>query len=393
MHRLFDADPRAAPRAASPADVVVYFDPPVHQLRRDSLFDRESNPYAGDKILAPYAAVHERLAERGIDAHTADLLPDRPDGRRNVLISYGMPDRMPAHTVRKYRALASRPDVVLSAFFAMECPIVEPGLYEQLPVFARQFRRVLSWSDTPSLLPFTGVPVATMPFRWPQSFDLVHDELWESRDRGFLVMINTNKLPRLYVDELYTARLRAVEYFQQFGEIDLYGRYWHSAPRRVGKTRTPATFRRLGMKGWELKQRLLPDPLYVAAAKADRGSVRSKSATLARYRFALCFENSVLRGWMTEKLFDCFFVGTVPIYWGAPEILDVVPAACFIDMRQFRDFAELRAFLHALSPAEVDGYRDAARRYLASDRFAEFRLAAWVELHARIVADDTGLVV
>ena len=392
MHES-NVGPSAAPHVASPDDVVVYFDPPVHQLRRDSLFDRESNPYAGDKILAPYAAVHQRLAERGIEAHTADLLPDRPDGRRNILISYGMPDRMPSHTVRKYQALASRPDVVLSAFFAMECPIVEPGLYERLPEFAGQFRRVLSWSDTASLLPFTEVPVDTESFRWPQSFDRVHDELWETCDRAFLVMINTNKLPRLYVDELYTARLRAVHFFQAFGEIDLYGRYWNAAPRRVGKTRTPATFRRLGMKAWELRQRLLPDPLYVAAAAADRGSVRSKSSTLARYRFALCFENSVLRGWMTEKLFDCFFVGTIPIYWGAPEILDVVPKECFIDMRQFTDFAELRAFLHALTPAAVDGYREAARDYLASARFAEFRLTAWVELHARIVADDTGLAV
>jgi hypothetical protein len=139
-----------------------------------------------------------------------------------------------------------------------------------------------------------------------------------------------------------------------------------------------------------LTQRLRPDPLYVAARAAWRGSAKSKSQTLARYRFALCFENSVLKGWMTEKLFDCFFVGTVPVYWGAPDTLDWVPAESFIDMRQFADFAELRAFLKALTVADEQRYRDAARAYLESPRFDAFRRHTFAELVARIVHADAG---
>src|SRR5262249_31644674 len=150
-----------------------------------------------------------------------------------------------------------------------------------------------------------------------------------------------NKLPRLFVDELYTARLRAVHFFEQYGEIDLYGRHWGDMPTRVGKTRTPFAIRNLAPPIWKLRQRLWPNPLYASAARASRGSVASKSATLGRYRFALCFENSILKGWITEKLFDCFFAGTVPVYWGAPDVGDWVPAECFIDMRQFKDFADL----------------------------------------------------
>ena len=51
-----------------------------------------------------------------------------------------------------------------------------------------------------------------------------------------------------------------------------------------------------------------------------RGPARSKSETLGRYTFALCFENMVLKGWITEKIFDCFYSGTVPIYLGAPDL-------------------------------------------------------------------------
>ena len=372
---------------------AVYLDPPTHHLMGNRLFDRDGNRYAGDNILAPYVAIKDRLDRRGISLQTADLLPAVPDGRRHVVVSFGVPDRLVSRAVRRYTKLAGRPDVVLSAFFAMECPVVEPTMFAALPQLARRFRRILSWSDTESLLPFTHAPIAVEHFCWPQSFDAVHADLWVRRDRKFLLMMNANKLPRLYRNELYTERLRAVAFFDQYGEIDLYGRNWDRMPARVGKVRTPATLRKLLARGWPLKQRLWPDPLYLAAARATRGPADSKSVTMAQYRFALCFENSVLKGWMTEKLFDCFFVGTVPVYWGAPDVGDWVPAESFIDMRQFKDVRELRAFLHAITPAQEQRYREAARAYLDSDQFTPFRVRTFVDLVSRIITADTGVVV
>src|SRR5258707_15299029 len=140
-------------------DVDVYFDPPTHHLYGNRLFDRESNPYAGDNILAPYAAVYDRLRSHGINVQTADFLPAASAGRRSLLISFGTPDRLVAHSVKKYRALARRPDVTLSAFFAMECPIVEPTMYRSLPRLEQCFRRIFPWSDASSLLQFPRKPV------------------------------------------------------------------------------------------------------------------------------------------------------------------------------------------------------------------------------------------
>jgi len=132
-------------------------------------------------------------------------------------------------------------------------------------------------------------------------------------------------------------------------------------------------------------------PHLIDAGGGSIVNVSAKSATLAQYRFALCFENSQLKGWITEKLFDCFFAGTVPVYWGAPDILDWVPADCFIDMRRFSDFAELRAFLHALEPSAWHKYREAARDYVESSRFAPFRPAAFVDIIAGVLSADTSL--
>lgn len=372
-------------------ECAVYFDPPTHHQYENKLFDRGSNPYAGDDILAPYAAVQSRLEAAGVPVQTLDHIPPAPDGRQNIVISFGIPDRMPSHSVRKYVALSQRPDITLSALFAMECPIVEPGLFESLPVLQGHFRRLLSWSDAEALLPFTRTLVELEHFCWPQSFDQVNAAMWAREDRKFLLMMNANKLPRLGVNELYTERLRAVEYFQRFDEVDLYGRNWDKGPTRVGKTRTPYALRRVGSRFAALKQSILPDPLYVAARRAWRGAAPSKSETFSQYRFALCFENSKLKGWITEKMFDCFFAGTIPVYWGAPEILDWVPAECFVDMRDFTDYGELRSFLKGLSAGEMTHYREAARDYLASDRFDPYRIKCWVDRIAKIVADDTGM--
>uniref|UniRef100_A0A6C0HQ30 Fucosyltransferase C-terminal domain-containing protein n=1 Tax=viral metagenome TaxID=1070528 RepID=A0A6C0HQ30_9ZZZZ len=38
---------------------------------------------------------------------------------------------------------------------------------------------------------------------------------------------------------------------------------------------------------------------------------------LNKYKFIICFENSSNDGYITEKIFNCFFSKTIPIYWGS----------------------------------------------------------------------------
>ena len=205
-------------------------------------------------------------------------------------------------------------------------------------------------------------------------------------------MINGNKLPRLYVNELYTERLRALQFFGERDEIDLYGVGWDVPPYRMGKTWMPFQLQRLHRAYQAAVDRVHPDPLHAAARSRWRGAVDAKTPVLSRYTFALCFENQVLNGWITEKIFDCFRAGTVPVYWGAPDIGAYVPSDCYIDMTRFGGYAELREFLLQLSPAEIEGFRVAARDYVRSDAFRPFTKHAFVELCAGLVTQDTGLV-
>jgi hypothetical protein len=45
-----------------------------------------------------------------------------------------------------------------------------------------------------------------------------------------------------------------------------------------------------------------------------------KSGALNDYRFSIEIENSYLDNYFTEKLLDCFATGTIPIYWGCPNV-------------------------------------------------------------------------
>ena len=370
-------------------DIGIYIDPPSHHFRNDRMFVTDAVRNMGDNLMAPWTALRDYFVARGVPVHTADLLESAPANQRKIYFSTGV--------LENYRRMSARDDVVVSAFVAMECPIVEPKPYRQFPTLHRHFRHLLTWSDSESLLHFTGQRVPCERFQWPQSFDRVHEDVWSRRERGFLVMINANKLPRVYWQELYTARLEAVEYFHRFNEIDLYGPGWERMPSRVGSSIVPMPVRRLYRQTgaelalWRLRQRYAPDPLYIAAAAAHRGVAKSKAQTLGQYTFALCFENMRMKGWMTEKIFDCFFAGTVPVYWGATDVEEWIPRDAYIDMRQFTGFEQLRAFLHGLSPQDIERYREAARAYIESSAFDPFRMSRLTELFRRLVREDVGV--
>ncbi|HEX2853357.1 MAG TPA: glycosyltransferase family 10 [Opitutaceae bacterium] len=51
---------------------------------------------------------------------------------------------------------------------------------------------------------------------------------------------------------------------------------------------------------------------------------------IAPYRYAIAVENHSAPHYWTEKIMDCFLAGTMPIYFGAPNIADYFPAESFV---------------------------------------------------------------
>ena len=367
--------------------MAVWLDPLTYHLGDDGLFDAANTPNSGERILEPYVRVRERLAELEVPIHTGDMLlrDAAPAGELNLYATMGLTTR--------YRRLAHRSDTVLSAFLVNECPVAAPRLFDELDRAEAAFRRMYSFAGDDAMRPFLPRPMHFEPFRYPYPFEAVRDDAWSRRDRKLLTIINGNKVPRIDTAELYSERLRAIAYFEARGEIDLYGVGWDGPPFRIGETRVPRRLRRLGYLAERRWDRMRPhrDPLLSAARRAWRGAVASKSETLSGYTFAICFENQVMQGWVTEKIFDCLVSGTIPIYLGAPDIEDWVDPACFVDMRRFDGYEELRAFLLQLAPAEIEAMREAGRAYMGSDMFRPFSKDAFADLFVDLVAQDAGV--
>jgi hypothetical protein len=102
---------------------------------------------------------------------------------------------------------------------------------------------------------------------------------------------------------------------------------------------------------------------------ADDTDSNSRTTVLARYRFALVYENARFAGYVTDSILECFFARCIPIYSGAPDIAQYVPPSAFIDVRQFLSFPELERFLTRMTEDDARRYVDAAHAFLISPAF------------------------
>lgn len=362
--------------------VGLYLDPPARSSLQDRWFEQTTGRFHSS-LARCLAFVKQMFEAQGIPVHTADRLPAPNGTDRHLYVSVGNHEN--------HERLSRRPDVVLSAFLVTEAPVVEPRIYQGLAAAKHRFKRIYSCIDQDEAAEFAGTPLECIPLRWPIDFRGVDADRWSNTDRGFLVMVNMNKLPRLARYELFTERMHAVEYFSRTNDVDLFGIGWDKASMRMGRSRLPQAAQRArdAMRNWA--DRVRPDPLLVAARKVYQGELETKWDTLARYNFVLCFENTSRKGWLTEKLFENLRVGTIPVYWGATDIRELVSPECFIDMRAFRDYAELRAFLKSLDRAAIRRYRDAGRAFLESGAFEPFSRETFAGIFRTLLEEDAGV--
>ncbi len=92
-----------------------------------------------------------------------------------------------------------------------------------------------------------------------------------------------------------------------------------------------------------------------------RGSreIANKLEGLAPYRYTIVIENGRMDYYFTEKLIDALVTGTVPIYWGCPDIGRFFDLGGIIPFEKSRD---LRSILASLSEEEYEGRREAVVR-------------------------------
>lgn len=80
----------------------------------------------------------------------------------------------------------------------------------------------------------------------------------------------------------------------------------------------------------------------------------SKLEAISNYRFTIAFENACSPDYVTEKFFDPFWAGSIPVYLGAPNVEDFAPGDhCFINAADFPDPAALARHLTSVASDEA----------------------------------------
>ncbi len=84
----------------------------------------------------------------------------------------------------------------------------------------------------------------------------------------------------------------------------------------------------------------------------DGQPVPDKLAFQKNYKFSMAFENSRFPGYVTEKIVDAWAAGTIPIYWGAPDVKDYFNAKAFVDCSAMESPEELIPLIKELDQDE-----------------------------------------
>ncbi|ATH06693.1 hypothetical protein BIY24_01685 [Halobacteriovorax marinus] len=313
--------------------------PPYQNNRIFNLADPNLNR---DNCLAPFEELRSKLEGEGYLLETQDLAPAKDS---DFVIYNDMP-----------RSTVGIPDN--SFLIILESPAIIPESWDEKKL--KLFKKVFTWND--DYLERENF------FKVNYTFDIPQKVLVNGRREKCCVLIAGNKVSKVK-GELYSERINAIRWFEENAKesFDLYGIGWD----RIALS---GIFRAL--KKLPFVHGLVPFKRY----PSYKGSVVNKKTVLERYNFSICYENFYgSNGYITEKIFDCFFSGTIPIYLGAENIKKYIPSSCFIDKRDFSSMEELYEFINNISEDMLLSYQLEIQNFLNSSKVDEFRLSSFAD--------------
>ena len=321
----------------------IFIDPAYTVYYQNELFNAENKQLNRDDTLAPFIRMHSQASKKDLIVQTADFLYANEDVNiAGDYYSFGL--------FHNLDSLLKKKNVCLKAFVVFEPPVVAPSLYKYLPILTEHFEAVYVHNTVGDGYSLQGVNEHKLKkLYWPQPYNNVIENYWNRENRlNRIVVINGNHKPASYKGELYSKRIEVMAQLNKENWVDLYGRDWDKWWSRVS----------LWLPYWKNRSELMS--IY-------KGACSSKLEILSQYNFSLCFENMAMEGYITEKIFDGFYAGTVPIYLGAKDIQQWIPENTYIDFRNFKTISDLIQYLNGLSSKNLQDYKENARIFLQSD--------------------------
>lgn len=144
--------------------------------------------------------------------------------------------------------------------------------------------------------------------------------------------------------QLHDARLDLLEVLGLRDQVEIFGRGWNDLgnmpPKQAAKLST--------------------------ISSVFRGPCDNKHETLSRYKFTIAFENTAYPGYVTEKVVDAMVASSVPVYLGAPDVAEQLPADTFVDCQALKSPEEIAAHLKRMTVSEAMEMIAAGQKFLRS---------------------------
>jgi hypothetical protein len=324
---------------------------------KNSMFAQEDSVHRFNPTHIPRLLREEFLA-RGIELNTPDV-----NQGRDVVFDLFLEGR------------EFIDDGIPKFLIAQENPYI--NLLNANREYCSRFRKVFAWDKRLQDLP------NVVPIMVPNRLDIAPFPSYAERSI-FSCLINANKAFREPLqNDLYRERIRTIQWYERYAPecFALYGLGWKKpAPAfdKWGKAKRSIASLRVKLYGYK------PFSSY-------RGEVRDKSSVLRNSKFAYCYENTIgPDNYITEKIFDSFLSGCVPVYWGAENVQEHIPEDCFVDRREFADTAAVHAYLLSMTPDTHMQFQKAISKFLRGDSAKMFSANYFVDVVAANVLQDIG---
>lgn len=306
----------------------------------NKIFDLENKTLNRDNCLHPFYSLKIKMKEKGYNLCTQDV---NSINESDIVIYNDMPKEIP-----------KKNEIHKSFLLVFESELIKEDNWDvSKHVF---FNKVFTWHDEY----VDGKKY--YKFNFSQKIDdIICREKISFESMRLCTLISANKKCKHSL-ELYSKREELIRWFDKNHpkDFEFYGIGWN---QYVFKNKY------LNFLYSRLKLNVFFNKNYLTY----KGSVGNKKETLAHYKFAICFENAKkIPGYITEKIFDCFMSGTVPIYLGASNILEYIPRNCFIDIEDFDSYDDLYNFISTMNEKSYKEYLDAIELYLKSYQIEQF---------------------
>lgn len=307
----------------------------VHELyQNNKLFDLDNKVINRDNCMYPFYLLKKKFKEHSIDLSTQDI---NSIEESSIVIYNEMPKDMP-----------SDEDISKSYLLIFESELIRPDNWDKSK--HRYFHKIFTWNDD------VVDNKKYFKFNFAQEIpNTINKDL--SKKEKLCTLIAGNKKNK-HPLELYSKRVEAIKWFEKnhLDDFEFYGIGWD----RYSSSNKYINF---------LLKKINISPPF----KSYKGKVDNKIDTLQKYKFAICYENARdISGYITEKIFDCFSAGCIPIYWGANNIEECIPKECFIDKREYKTYDELYVYIDNMSDFTYLEYLKNIEIYLNSSKVYQF---------------------